>query len=185
MTADKTLEEQHPFTISSAPHEETLRLSIKSSGDWTQHLHENLQPGANAFVDGPYGEFSYRAGSQTQVWIAGGIGITPFISWIRDFEIAAPEKDIDFFYTTTVPEEALFLEEIEKGVRHAGFRAHISHSARDGRLNADKIIKTCGGLAGKDIYLCGPPPMVEGFRMAFTARGVKPSNIHYEEFSFR
>jgi len=183
--SDKTLEESHPFTISSAPREGILRLSIKSSGDWTQHMHENLQAGANAFIDGPYGEFNYRMGSQKQVWIAGGIGITPFISWIRDFETAAPDKEIDFFYTTTVPEEALFLDEIENARKHTNFRAHISHSARDGRLSADKIIKASGDLIGKDIFMCGPPPMVEGFRLAFTSKGVKLSNIHYEEFSFR
>src|SRR5581483_7496665 len=115
---DKTLEEPHPFTISSAPREGDLRLSIKSSGDWTQHLHEHLQPGANAFVEGPHGEFNYKTGSRKQIWVAGGIGITPFISWMRDFESNPHGREIDFFYTTTVPEEALFLDEIEKAKKH-------------------------------------------------------------------
>ena len=183
--SDKTLEEPHPFTISSAPHEGTLRLSIKSSGDWTQHMHENLQAEANAFVDGPYGEFNYKTGSAKQIWLAGGIGITPFMSWIRDFESNPPNCEIDFFYTTTVPEEALFLDEIENARKHSGFRAHISHSVRDGRLSADKIVKASGNLPGRDIYMCGHAPMVEAFRLAFISKGVKPGNIHYEEFSFR
>jgi predicted ferric reductase len=190
-TADKTLQEPHPFTISSAPQEGDLRLSIKASGDWTQHLHEHLQAGAAAFVDGPYGEFNFRKGSAKQVWIAAGIGITPFMSWMRDFEAGAtPDTgagggEIDFFYTTTVPEEALFLDEIEKAKKQAGFRAHVSHSARDGRLSADKVIAASGDIVGKDIYMCGPAPMVEAFRNAFEVKGVPRGKIHYEEFNFR
>ena len=183
--SDKTLKEPHPFTISSAPHEENLRLSIKASGDWTQHMHERLQAGANAFVDGPYGEFNFKTGSRKQVWVAGGIGITPFMSWMRDFEANPLGREIDFFYTTTVPEEALFIDEIEKAKMHAGFRAFVSHSARDGRLTADKLLAASGDLAGKDIYMCGPVPMVEAFRLAFISKGVPASKIHYEEFNFR
>ena len=183
--SDKTLEEPHPFTISSAPHEDSLRLSIKASGDWTQHMHEHLKPGANAYVEGPHGEFNYKTGSQKQIWIAGGIGVTPFLSWMRDFESNPHGREIDFFYTTTVPEEALFLDEIEKAKSHAGFRAHISHSVRDGRLSADKVITASGDIAGRDIYMCGPAPMVEAFRFAFKAKGVPDSKIHYEEFNFR
>ena len=89
--ADKILREPHPFTISSAPHEPDVRLSIKSSGDWTQHLHEHLESGARAFVDGPYGEFNYKTGGHRQIWIAAGIGITPFLSWIRDLQGDAPD----------------------------------------------------------------------------------------------
>ena len=182
---DRTLCEPHPFTISSAPHEPDLRLSIKSSGDWTQHLHENLKPGERAFVDGPYGEFNYRTGSARQLWIAAGIGITPFLSWIRDFARQPLDREVDFFYTTNVPEEALFLDEIQKASRQPGFRAHVSHSVRDGRLSAAKVIAASGEAAGKDIYMCGPIGMVEAFRNAFQKRGVPRGRIHYEEFNFR
>ncbi len=183
--SDKTLEEPHPFTISSAPHEADLRLSIKASGDWTQHMHEHLQPGTAAFVDGPYGEFNFKTGSKKQIWIAGGIGITPFISWIRDFESASAGREIDLFYTTAVPEEALFLNEIDKAKEHSGFHPHISHSVKDGRLSVDKLIAASGDPVGKDIYICGPLPMVMAFRNSLVAKGVSPNKIHYEEFNFR
>jgi predicted ferric reductase len=182
--SDKTLEEPHPFTISSAPREDRLRVSIKASGDWTQHLHEYLQPGATAFVDGPYGEFDYKTGSAKQVWIAGGIGITPFLSWLRDFDDL--HHQIDFFYTVAVPEEALFVAEIENASKlHKNFNAHVMYSSKDGRLTADKIISISGDAAGKDVYMCGPVKMVEAFQSAFQSRGVKTDNIHYEEFNFR
>jgi predicted ferric reductase len=183
--SDKTLREPHPFTISSAPQENNLRLSIKASGDWTEHMHEHLQAGANAYIDGPYGEFNFKTGSQKQVWIAGGIGITPFMSWMRDFEANPLGREIDFFYITKVPEEALFLDEIEKAKKQAGFRAFVSHSVRDGRLNADKLEAACGDLTNRDIYMCGPVPMVESYRRAFIEKGVPASKIHFEEFNFR
>ncbi len=183
--SDPTLREPHPFTISSGPQEEDLRLSIKSSGDWTQHLHDHLQAGANAYLDGPYGEFDYRKGGERQVWIAGGIGITPFISWVRDLR-EDPRQSIDLYYTTTVPEETLFAEEIrEAAAGFANLRVHISHSTRDGRLTVEKILASSGDAAGKDFFLCGPPAMIEAFRAALLEKGVKAGRIHYEEFNFR
>ncbi|HEY6075073.1 MAG TPA: ferric reductase-like transmembrane domain-containing protein [Anaerolineales bacterium] len=183
--SDPTLREPHPFTISSSPQEEDLRLSIKSSGDWTQYLHDHLQAGANAYLDGPYGEFDYRKGGERQVWIAGGIGITPFISWVRDLR-EDPRQSIDLYYSTTVPEEMLFAEEIgEAAAGFANLRVHISHSTRDGRLTVDKILASSGDAAGKDFFLCGPPTMIEAFRAALLEKGVKARRIHYEEFNFR
>jgi predicted ferric reductase len=72
------LGEPHPFTISSAPGDERLRLTIKASGDFTQRLYDTLQEGAEARLEGGYGMFDYQAGGAQQVWVAGGIGLTPF-----------------------------------------------------------------------------------------------------------
>src|SRR3989440_9590609 len=77
--------ERHPFSVSSAPQERDLRLSIEALGDYTQHLSDTLQLGAPAIVSVAFGLFDYRQGTREQVWIAGGIGITPFRSWIRAF----------------------------------------------------------------------------------------------------
>jgi predicted ferric reductase len=182
---DKTLREPHPFTISSAPKQDNLRLSIKASGDWTGYLHEALKPGMRACVDGPYGLFNYKPGAAKQVWVAGGIGITPFLSWMRDFNGNSPHE-IDFFYTVAFPGEALFLDEIEQAAAHnKNFRAHVSYTSEHGRLSAKKIIETSGAVDGKDIYLCGPIGMTMAFREAFIEQGLSAANIHYEEFNFR
>lgn len=182
---DKILAEPHPFTISSAPHQDNLHLSIKASGDWTVYLHEALKPGMLACVDGPFGLFNYKPGVAKQVWVAGGIGITPFLSWMRDFN-GDSRHEIDFFYTVAVPAEALFLDEIEKAAaRNKNFRPHISYTSQDGRLSAKKITETSGTVAGKDIYMCGPISLVMAFREAFLQQGAKTENIHYEEFNFR
>lgn len=182
---DKTLTEPHPFTISSAPKQDNLHLSIKASGDWTGYLHENLKPGSLARIDGPYGLFNYKTGGGKQVWVAGGIGLTPFLSWMRDFDGQSPQQ-IDFFYTVAVPAEAIFLDEIDRAAAgNKNFHAHVNYTSQDGRLSPKKIVETSGALAGKDIYMCGPIAMVMAFREAFLQQGVKAANIHYEEFNFR
>ena len=86
----KEWSEPHPFTISSAPNEDRLRLTMKVLGDWTRKVREELHPGGEVIVRGPYGRFdASTAECRKQVWIAGGIGLTPFLSKLR----AMDEKD--------------------------------------------------------------------------------------------
>lgn len=105
------MSEPHPFTISSSPKEKNLRFTIRIAGDYTQYLYNHLRPGVIAVVEGGYGMMDYRRGGKEQIWIAGGIGVTPFLSWIRDMPQESGH-DIDFFYTVRTKDEALFLSEI-------------------------------------------------------------------------
>jgi predicted ferric reductase len=181
----KKLGESHPFTISSSPRERRIRLTIKSSGDFTQYLNKHLPEGAAARLEGGYGMFDYKPGGASQVWIAGGIGLTPFMSWMRDID-GSLEHSIDFIYSVRSLEEALFLEEIQKTQEsNPSFRAHLFASNRDGRLGAEKVVELSGPVADKDIYLCGPPPMMEALTEQFIKMGVPRQKIHFEEFNFR
>jgi predicted ferric reductase len=182
---EKKLKEMHPFTISSAPGMEQLKLTIKSSGDFTHDLHTELKAGAEARIDGSYGGFDYKSGGRRQVWVAGGIGLTPFLSWVRDFGESL-DFEIDLFYTVRTADEALFLEELQKAAtRHAGFHVHPVFSNSDGRLDVDKIEAACGSVAGKDVYICGPVALTEAMRRQLLVKGVQAGKIHFEEFSFR
>ncbi len=180
--------ERHPFTISSAPQESLLRLSIKGLGDETQGLIDTLQPGVPARVGMAFGMFNYRSGGHQQVWIAGGIGITPFRSWIRAFPTEQPlEFDIDLYYTVRTEDEALFLDEISTAAAHyPTFRPHITYSKREGSLTIEQIAASCSGpLSEREAYMCGPSRMIQNFQRAFRARGVPSYRIHYEYFNFR
>src|SRR6266550_8026743 len=139
--------ERHPFTISSAPQEPLLRLSIKGLGDETQRLIDTLQPGVPARVGMAFGMFDYQSGGHQQVWIAGGIGITPFRSWIRAFPTEQPlEFNIDLYYTVQNEDEALFLDEISTAAAHyPTFRPHITYSQREGSLTTEHIAESCRG----------------------------------------
>lgn len=183
---DRTLDESHPFTISSAPHEDVLRVTVKASGDFTRALFSSLKPGVDAIVEGAYGMFDYKTGGQKQIWIAGGIGLTPFLSFIRDMD-GDLNHDIDFYYTVRHKDEALFTDEIEAAAkRNPRLRPHIRFSATDGSLTIDDIVKDAGGnVRTHHIYMCGPLPMVQAFERKFLELGTPPGNIHYEEFNFR
>ncbi len=180
--------ERHPFTISSAPQESLLHLAIKGLGDETQRLIDTLHPGVPARVGLAFGMFDYRSGGHQQVWIAGGIGITPFRSWIRAFPTEPPlEFDIDLYYTVQNEDEALFLDEISTAAAHyPTFRPHLTYSRREGSLTIEQIATSSrGSLAEREIYLCGPRRMIQQFQQAFRTRGVPSSRIHYEYFNFR
>lgn len=182
---DRVLSEPHPFTITSTPIQDDLRLAIKASGDWTQYLIEHLRPGTLVRVDGAYGMFNYKTGGKRQIWIAGGIGVTPFLSWIRDFN-GQLDYEIDFYGCMRVPEDGLFLEEVEQATaRHASFRPHMWYSNADGRLSIEKLLASSGPIAGKEIYMCGPIGMVHALEKAFMMQGVPAAHIHFEEFNFR
>lgn len=184
--SDKTLNEPHPFTISSAPGEPTLRLTIKACGDWTRHLYHALAPGAGAILEGAYGLFDYKQGGEKQIWLAGGIGVTPFLSFLRDAN-GKLSRQVDFFYTVRTREEALFLDEImAAGSSDPSFCLHVRFSLEDGSLTMDDIRKQVeGDLSQRHVYMCGPLGMMQAFRAQFRALGVPAGHIHYEEFNFR
>lgn len=183
---DRALNESHPFTISSAPQEDVLRLTVKASGDFTRDLFSRLKAGMDATIEGAYGLFDYKTGGPKQIWIAGGIGLTPFLSFVRDMD-GRLNHNIDFYYTVRHKEEALFTEEIEAAAKkNPGLRAHVRYSATDGSLTIEDILKNAGGSVKEyHIYMCGPLPMVQAFEQKFLALGVPAENIHFEEFNFR
>lgn len=184
--SDKTLDEVHPFTISSAPHEDVLRVTIKACGDFTRHLFQHLKPGTEAIVEGAYGLFNYKDGGEKQIWIAGGIGVTPFLSFLRDLKTDLA-FDVHFYYTVRHPEEAVFADEIESiAKKHPRLKANIRYSSQQGSLTIEEIVKNAGGnVSGHHIYMCGPLPMVQVFEKKFVEAGVRKENVHYEEFNFR
>jgi len=75
----------HPFTIAGGT-DDTICLTVKKLGDGTTEMYDRLKTGTDVKLDGPYGLFDVQKGKQKQLWIAGGIGITSFISYLEDFE---------------------------------------------------------------------------------------------------
>jgi len=183
---DKDLNESHPFTISSAPEEDVLRLTIKASGNFTRDLFAKLKEGSDAIIEGAYGMFNYKIGGPKQIWIAGGIGLTPFLSFVRDMD-SNLVHNVDLYYTVRHPEEAIFVDELEAAAaKHPRLNVHIRYSAKEGSLTIEDIVKNAGGnISGYDVYLCGPLPMMQAFEKKFIDLGLPKNNIHYEEFNFR
>ena len=99
----------HPFSITSGPNEPTLRITVKSVGDYTRAL-RRLETGAVAVVEGPYGSFSRNVTNPRQIWMAGGIGVTPFLSMARSLD--GEVRSTDFYYCVEHAPEAHFLDEL-------------------------------------------------------------------------
>ena len=177
--------QRHPFSISSGAADHELDLTVKASGDYTDRLVEALQPGDAARVLGPFGGFDYRNGERRQIWIAGGIGVTPFISWIRSLD-SGFDRDVDFFYSVHGPGDAVYRDEIEAAAReHPSLRLHLVLSDSEGPLTADTVL---GGIAPDDhpsIYMCGPPPMMKALARGLRRTGVPRTHVRWEDFGPR
>ena len=173
----------HPFSITSTPDERTLRITVKAVGDYTRALRA-LEPGAEAVVEGPYGAFSSSdLLNDRQVWIAGGIGVTPFLSMARSLDGNAP--DVDFYYCVEQVPEAHFLDELRAIERQRDdFRLTLVPRETDGFLTGERLARENEDLGSADVLVCGPPAMIESLRPQLAARGVDAERFHAEEFGF-
>jgi predicted ferric reductase len=182
---DKTItNEQHPFTIASSPSNRVLTIMAKDLGDFTSSL-KNLKPKTVAKIEGPYGNFSYSDYKDlTQVWIAGGIGITPFLSMIQN--IKNIEKPIDFYYCTKNKKEAIFLDKlIEVSPKLKGLKIIPHFSDEEGFITIDKIKKISSPLNEKIFLICGPPKMMFDISRQLKNNGVSKEKIIMEDFGFK
>jgi predicted ferric reductase len=176
--------EPHPFSIASSPTDPNLRIVVKALGDYTTDLVEHLEPPASARVEGPYGRFSYgQAANPDQIWIAGGIGVTPFLSMARSLDVDGHR--VDFYYCTEGADQAYFLDEFfEISDRRLNFRVIPIRKVSLGHLTVEDIRGVSSELPTKDFFICGPPVMIRGLKTQLLGLGVPTGQIHYEDFGF-
>ena len=174
----------HPFSITSAPRERRLRITVKAVGDYTSAL-RRLEAGAEAVVEGPYGSFSHEADARRrQVWLAGGIGVTPFLSMARALADGA-SPGVDFYYCVEHEAEAHFLDELRAiAARCDDFRLTVVLRDRDGFLTGERLAREVPALGDSDVLVCGPPAMIESLRAQLRELGVAPERFRAEEFAF-
>jgi predicted ferric reductase len=187
----------HPFSITSAPSDPNLRLVVKAVGTFTRALHR-LKPGAVARIEGPYGEFSHtNMKSHHQVWVAGGIGITPFLSMARSLE--GDGYDVRLLYGVKTRADAYFAPELEAiAERVGGFDVTVVAEDEEGFIGPERILRsaTPNDSASNDsarqdsasddleVLICGPPAMVSSLREGLTKAGLPSGRIHGERFGF-
>lgn len=179
--------EPHPFTISSAPGEKRLRFTMKVLGDWTRKVREELPPGRDVLVRGPYGRFdTLSSNNRKQVWIAGGIGLTPFLSMLRDME-TGDQRQIEFVYAARNRKDALFLEELlsyADDLDNLSLHPIFSDDGDFARIDIAKE-KLSEPLSNYDFFLCGAKPMIDALIIELKKEGVSRAQIHTEAFEFR
>ena len=185
----KISSEPHPFSIASKSDDPELKVYIKKLGDFTSEL-VNLKVGDKAIIEGPYGRFSYKNDNPKldrldQVWVAGGIGITPFIGMAQDLEKLMKNK-ITLYYAVNVEDELLELD-LFKSIEKSNNNFQIIPWIKDknGYLDAKIIREHSGSLKTKEFYICGPPGMKSALAKGLMDSGVKKNRIIMEDFSFR
>jgi predicted ferric reductase len=176
--------EEHPFTISSSYNNGDIRFSIKAIGDYTKTL-PNLKLGTLAAIEGAFGEFSYLYGNEKQIWVAGGIGVTPFVSMAEDLlQKETIEYNIDFFYSVRTVTDGVYQELFESvAKKHSSFIFHYMPSDIIGHITGDSIVKEFSDIKQRDIFICGPPPMMSSLIQSLKTLGVKSDNLHSERFA--
>lgn len=176
--------EPHPFSIESAVAQSRVTIVAKMLGDYTASLPQ-LKAGTTAMIEGAYGSFSYtNFPNRNQIWIAGGIGITPFVSMARDLA-NKPEFNVDLYYSCKTADEFVYLDVLfyDLAKKHPNFRLITYATETQGNLTADKIKELSGEVKGKEIFICGPPPMMKALKGQFVRQGISKDNLHTEEFS--
>lgn len=184
--AKKGLREPHPFTISRIGADGSIQFSIRALGDFTTRLRGALQAGDTMSVEAGYGGFDYQRGEQTQVWLAGGIGITPFLTF-ADSLTPDNTRNIMLVYCVSKAEEAVGLERLKAAeARTSGFKLHLHVSETDGRMDATKLAAAVPFEVGSaDLWFCGPAPMRTAIIKDLGNSGKAPRSVHFEEFEFR
>ncbi len=177
---------RHPFTISSAPHEGVVRLTVKALGDYTTAVPALVEPGMPAVIGGPHGRFDHHRGTTRQLWIAGGVGIAPFLSWMRTLErTPVPHERVDLFYSNAGP--APFADElVEIAAGRPEVHVHVIDTTRDPRLTTEQLLQAADtDPRALSVFMCGPTGMLRGLQRDLTRAGVHPRRIHHEYFDWR
>jgi predicted ferric reductase len=175
----------HPFTISSSWHDDgKMTFLIKGIGDYTSTLPAALKVGDLVKLEGPYGRFCFTGKQQRQIWVAGGIGITPFVARMQALAAQPDGKSIDLFYSTSVPDDA-FIQRLTELAQQANVRLHILVAGKDGRLTTKEIFRVVPEWHLATVWFCGPAGFGQILRQDFIARGLASGDFHQELFDMR
>jgi predicted ferric reductase len=177
--------EPHPFTISSAwMCDGRMVFFIKGLGDNTRQLPARLKVGDLVRVEGPYGRFNFDGATQRQIWVGGGIGITPFIARLKELALQPDGKHVDLFQTSATA-DAVASARLKSLALEAHVGLHQMVDAVDGRLSANKLCATVPDWRSADVWFCGPAAFGRALRRDLLAKGLLARNFHQELFNLR
>ncbi|MDO8493629.1 MAG: ferredoxin reductase family protein [bacterium] len=181
----KKMWEPHPFSLSVAPNGEYLRLSIKSSGDFTSVIRD-LIPGTKVMIEGPLGRFTESSSARNKyLFIAGGIGITPIRSIIES--LSRKNGDMILLYACRSVEDIALKGELDALINKPHYVLSLTpdSSFESGYIDKEKILKLVPDYMDREVFLCGPLPMMEAMTLhTLKDLGIPKSQIHYEMFNY-
>lgn len=190
--------EAHPFSLSTTAGQDHLRLSIKASGNFSGKI-SKLSPKTKVYVEGPYGVFTAKRASKDKVLLlAGGIGITPFRSMLEDLGKAG--KDVVLLYGNKTKQDIALKNELEdlaskyhvqihhvlsnEKTENSTQLAESSENVHYGFITTELIQQVVPDFLEREVFVCGPPPMMNGLIKTLKQNNLPKSQLHFEKFAF-
>lgn len=187
-------ERSHAFSIVSAPHESELVFATRMRDSVYKRALRALPVGAELDIDGPFGSLTlHKNTARAGVLIAGGIGVTPFISMLRNAAMQQSQQDLLLLYSNRRPEDAAFLSELQAlEKKNPKFRlkatmTDMAHSSVDWSgdrqmIDREWLQQAIEGLANPIFYVAGPPSMVAAMQQLLLSAGIDEDDVRSEEF---
>lgn len=178
----KGMSEPHPFTIASGPSKSNLEFYIRHLGDWSDRLPDTELLGARVRVEGPYGEFEPLSHTHDRtVWIAGGVGITPFLAALDEMSPMGQHPPT-VLYACKTTEGDLIVDLLRNAHDEGTIDLHLFASGN--RLTTSTLDELFpSGMANHHVALCGPEQLVRDMARGAAERG--STSIETEDFDIR
>ena len=185
---------KHAFSIVSAPFETELVVTTRMRDSVFKRALKDLPIGTSLQLDGPFGALTlHKKTARPAVFIAGGIGITPFMSILRQAAHDQLPQRLVLLYSNRRPEDSAFLAELQRlEQQHRQFRliatmtqmdrSSVAWQGESGQIDEAMLRKIGAELAEPIYYLAGPPAMVSAMQAALNRAGVEDDDIRVEEF---
>jgi predicted ferric reductase len=185
-----TGEPAHPFTIASADRGDgAITFEIKALGDFTRSLPSRIRAGQTVVVEGPYGRFDIARldRSARQIWVAGGVGVTPFLAWLESLQAepaAAPAADLH--YCTRDGEGDPFVARLASLCERLPSISLQIHDAKRGeRLDVSALLSAEQTAGRSEIWFCGPVGLAQVIRAGISGSWSRRVRFHQEAFAMR
>ena len=173
--------ESRCFSMQSSPDQETIRITFAAKGRFTERMARELVPGKVIHVKLPYGDiFSAEHDKDRSVFVAGGTGITPFLSLFTSGDFPA-YKNPKLYFGVRNASHQLYAADLDKARGlNSSFTVTLLDEEKDGRLDINKIFSENGPSAV--YFISGPPVMIKNFKAALAAGGVPAENIRTDDW---
>lgn len=176
------------FSLACAPHEPELAVATRMRDTAFKRVLKSAPLGLRARIEGPSGIMVlHEDAARPAVFLAGGIGITPFLAMARDAAHRRLAHKISLFYGNRRPQDAAFLDELS-GLQSANFRLIAAMSeAKDwqgeqGFIDRAMLARHLADLRGPVYYFAGPPAMAMAMQQMLSGAGVPEDDMRSEEF---
>jgi ferredoxin-NADP reductase len=185
---------RHAFSIVSAPHERELVVVTRMRGSAFKNALARLPVGASAEIEGPFGSLTlHKKLDRPAVFVAGGIGITPFMSMLRHATNGAVQQQLVLLYSNRRPEDSAFLTELQRLEGDSRFfrlvatmtgmaESRLPWTGETGKIDEAFVRRIATELANPVYYVAGPPAMVGAVRGTLERAGVDVDDIRSEDF---